>query len=489
MTLHYYRPESKDYLKHVERIAPVPRGESVKRSLARTDTTYFAVNQLGLKPYTWQSKFWDKMMLGNNIMVCSARQVGKTCAIAVFALQACIYNTMPLATTKRTRVVVVSKSIDQSRKIIADVKEWMRVGDDRVRELTKGKIENFFTNQINKSQDASNTKAVITFANGCEIISLPPTESARGYTGSILFLDEAAFFPDEEIFESTLRPIVSQTGNRICMTSTPNGQQGFFYKHFDPNDDKEKHEFERLWVPYTSLYLDDPQIVATRDAMRETAQALGNERSFEQEHMASFNATAASFFDNEDIDSAVVKDKQMLSSYNKPCDMGVDFGGKYSRTVITISALEGTQKKGVIRLLYQYEYQPEKDLTLINDIKSLMKEFQIQRIVFEDCPAADTFRQMGEKAGLPIHMFNPSRDKLRKYFAFRHWLKKGKVELLNIPDLLKQMKGLLQEETPTRTKIHHGAGLLDDRIDSLMMSTIFFTEEAPSFQMIDWDDY
>jgi len=486
----YYRPTPDEYEKHVDRVAPVPRGESVKRSLARTDITYFAVNQLGLTPYVWQSKFWDSLSKdAQNVMACTSRQIGKTCAIAVCALWACIYNTMPLQNTKRTRIIVVSRSESQSKKIIADIKEWMRIGDDRVRELTKGKVENFFTNQILKGHDATNTKGTITFTNRCEIISVPATESARGNTGSILFLDEAAFFDNEEIFEQTLRPIVSQTGNRICMTSTPNGHQGFFFEHFDPENKYKIHEFKRLWVPYTSLYLDNPEKVFEGDGRREIALAQGNERMFDQEFMASFNASSHAFFDTEKIDAAIQENYLFPDKSDVPCDCGVDFGKVVSRTVITLSALRKKKEGEYVQVLYQYEYPAEEDLTLVDDLIKLQERFNIQRYIFEDCPASDKFRQEAIQRGLNIHLFNPARDKARKYIAFRAWLYQSKIRLPNLPELIKEMKGMIQEETPRTTKIYHGAGLRDDRTDSLMMSTIFFTEERKVLKVWDVDDF
>jgi len=488
--LQYYRPSPDEFENHTERITEVNRGESVKYSLARTDVTYFAVNQLGMKPYTWQSKFWDKMTTSKeNIIACTARQIGKTAALAIFSLWACVHNTMPLATTKKTRIIVVSRSEGQSKKIIADIKEWMRIGDERVRELTKGKVENFFTNKILKGRDSTNTKGTITFTNRCEIVSVPATESSRGNTGSILLLDEAAFFDNEEIFEQTLKPIVSQTGDRICMTSTPNGHQGFFFEHFDPDNKYAIHQFKRLWVPYTSQYLDNKEYFDRKQEDRNIQAQLGNERMFDQEFMASFNASSAAFFDVEKIDAAVDEDYMFPEKFEEPCDLAVDFGKVVSRTVITVSALRKKSGREYIQCVYQYEYPAEKDETLIDDIVILMRRFNIQRIIFEDCPQSTLHTQLAQKRGLNIHLFNPSGDKTKKYVAFRAWINQGKIKIPNLPELIREMKGMIQEETPRTTKIYHGAGLRDDRTDSFMMSTVFFTEEHRAQGFIDVDDY
>lgn len=487
--LAFYRPEEDEYIKHLERIEPVPKGEAVKYSLAKSDVTYFAVNQLGLKPYVWQSAFWDSITVNaENVIACTSRQIGKTASIAIFSLWACIYNTMPLPTTKKTRIIVVSKSDVQSKKVIKDIRDWMRIGDDRVEKLTNGKYKTWFTDQIEKSQDATNTKSAITFKNRTEIISVPATESARGNTGSILLLDEAAFFENEEIFEQTLAPIVSSTGDRICMTSTPNGHQGFFYEHFDPDNKYKVHKFKRLWVPYTSLYLDDPEKVKEIDAKGDHALAVGKERMFQQEYMANFNASSASFFEAEKIDAAT-KDDYVFPQYSDlPCDVGVDFGKVVSRTVITVSTLRKKGKEQWVEVLYHYEYPPEKDESLVADIIALQKRYNIQRVIFEECPQSTLHTQNALTKGINVKMFNPAGEKTKKYVAFRTWLNQGKIHVPNVPELISQMKGMIEEETPRTTKIYHGAGLRDDRVDSFMMSTYFFLEEGRGLRVWDIDD-
>jgi hypothetical protein len=480
-------PSEEEYVEHIERTATVPKGESVKYSKSRTDPVYYVVNQLGIRPYFWQAQLLDNLALGKNTLVNTSRQVGKTTALAWFALWACDLNTLPMDSTKKTRIVFVSKSEGQSMKVISDIREFMRLGDEHVHEITKGKVSGYFTNKIAKDQNASNTKSIITFKNGCQIISLPPTDSARGFTGSQLFIDEVAYVPDE-VITKVLLPIVSATGNRVSCTSTPNGRQGWFYKMFDPDDERDTHEFERLWVPYTAITLDDPARVEMLDGRHKEAYMLGEERDFAQEYLAEFTASAHNFFDSEEIDACVDPGSSQVDAYDKYCDMGIDFGKKVSRTVISISALERTGE-GVdkIRLLYLREYGQEKGLgeDLLSDVTDLLKRFNIQRIVVEDCPQSAYFQQYAINKGWPMTVFNPTRDKARKYSLFKAWLRKEQIVMPRIPELLKQMYGLIMEETPRTTKIYHGNGLRDDCIDSFVMSCFHFTEEERGLRV--WD--
>lgn len=503
MSLSSWDLTPEEYGVHLRRLESVPKGESVKLSVARNDITYFAVNQLGFKPYSWQSRLWDWIVDRKSVAACTARQIGKTAAIAIASLWAVMHNSFPLESTKKTRIIIVSATEEQSKKILSDIREFMRLGDENVYNLTSrkkydhelkqrveyGGIKDFFSSKIDKGKNAANNTSAITFSNGCQIISLPPTERSRGYTASLLFVDEAAFIPEEDIFESTLKHIVAMTGNQIVMTSTPNGRQGFFFQHFDPDDEARVHIFHRLWVPYTSMRLDNENLVEERRLQEQIAIQQGKERQFQQEQLASFNSSTASFFNSEDVDACVKEKLDMLVSSNLPCDLAVDFGvRKVSRTVITISRLEGSGKDAKIRLAYQKAYSPEDDLSLISDIELLIPKFNVQRIIFEECPASATASQVAEKRGWNLTMFVPNRDKERKYFALKSWIRRGKVVIPYIDDLLREMKGLVQEDGVRYTKIHHGNGLLDDRIDSFMMSTTFFTDETGGFRVWDWDD-
>lgn len=475
-----------DYAKHLERCQPVPPGESVKRSIARKDPVYFVVNQLGIRPYVWQARFLDNLAKGKNTIACTSRQVGKTAVLAWFALWACSFNTLPLGTTGKTRIVFISKTEGQAMKVISDIREFMRVGDERVKSLTNGKVDKFFSNMIASGSNTSNTKSQITLMNGCQMISLPPTDAARGYTASQEFIDEIGFIGDD-VIRDVLLPIVSATGNRVSCTSTPNGKQGWFYKQFDPEDQRPSHEFERLWVPYQCIRHDDPKRCELLDGRRQDAIILGEERSFKQEYEADFTASSSSYFRDEDVTACMDHDIDLVDGWSGECDMGIDFGKMVSRTVVSITCLEKHDDEKKIRLLYQYEYGSEKGTgaDLVEDVGVLLKKYNVQRIVVEDCPQSAFFQQACVKHGWRMTLFNPTADKNKQYGLFRAWLRQGKVRFPNVPDLVQQMRGLICVQLPTRERIEHGAGLKDDRIDSFMLSSYHQTEKESRLRVLD----
>jgi hypothetical protein len=475
-----------EFAEHKTRCIAVPKGESVKYSISKLDPVYFMVNQLGVKPFVWQAEMLDYLTKGKNVLACTSRQIGKTLTLAVFALWSCTHNTLPLPSSKKTRIVFVSKTEGQALKVISDVRELMRLGDDRVFELTGGKVEKFFTNKIAKGENTTNSKSTISFENGCQIISLPPTDAARGYTGSQLFIDEVAFIPDD-VITNVLLPIVAATGYRVSCTSTPNGRQGWFYKNFDPEDGLPDHPFVRMWCPYDVIRQDDPDRCERLDKEHQLRIRQGEERSFLQEYEASFEASASSFFSEEQINNCIDDRLEMVQESPLECDAGIDFGVLNSRTVITLTTLvKQKDKEPFIRVLWQYEYGENKGVgqDLVDDFTVLMKKYKIQRIVAEQCPASTYFMQAAKNKGWPLTEFVPAADKDRQYHKLRAWMAQSLVKMPNITELVKQMRGLCIVQLPTKARIEHGSGLRDDCIDSLMMATFHQTEDKGKLRVL-----
>lgn len=468
-------------------LLPLKQGSAVDKSMLASSTKYFSYYGLGLFPRVWQSRLWDLLKRGDRVAACNGRQVGKSIAGAIYVLQSALYNLRPAGVNKKTTWIIISATEEQSKEMIVKIKEIMNIGDEHVNKLTNGKSKYFFTSQISDSQSDRNDRSTITFRNGCKIISLPPTDRVRGYSPSGVWLDEFAFFENSEIYGKAVKPMVQDTKGQILITTTPNGQQGEFYNIFDPFDERMDHEYERLWLDYRCLSFDDPLRVDLMEREKEYAYSSGNQRQFDQEALALFTAQTGSFFDPDKVDRCVDKDLQKLESYSKPCDLGIDFGKVVSRTVVSIVEL-GSDNKTIL-LRYQYEYPPGDDLKLEDDIAELTRRFAIERVIYEDCPQAEHFRQIAiQKADWNVHAFVPQAEKNKKYNAFKQKVNTGKFKMYDEHDLTVQMKGMQYEETPRTTKIYAGSGLRDDRVDSVVIASKFMLEEQSGFKVYDWDE-
>ncbi len=140
---------------------------------------------------------------------------------------------------------------------------------------------------------------------GCRFIALPQSkENVRGLSlgadendpfatatyasgekvpgsGGILVCDEAAFIADDEFF-TALTPIFSRRAplNRLVLSSTPNGQKGYFYHQWQD----EESGFVKVHADWTMATHLDPKFIE-RERRRMSADA------FDAEWGASFVST------------------------------------------------------------------------------------------------------------------------------------------------------------------------------------------------------
>jgi hypothetical protein len=190
------------------------------------------------------------------------------------------------------------------------------------------------------------------------------------------------------------------------------------------------------------------------------------------------------YFNPDRVMDAFTSDYSKYDSYKGFTDMGVDFGGQAkSKTVITISELT---EDGKLRRLYHKTYAVGKDLGLIDDMADLIKRFNVQRIIPDECPAGDfLIRTMREK-GWNIHPMSFKAEKVKKYGAFRSHLNRKEVICYQDEDLKTEMLAMETVEGDRTTKIRAAAGYNDDLIDSFVMSCYFFVHEDTGFKVFDY---
>ena len=76
-------------------------------------------------------------------------------------------------------------------------------------------------------------KSEITFSNMSSIRAFATSSSAsRGFSGSILVIDEMSFIPKnimDEFFASVMPVVSSAKNSKVIIVSTPNGTSGLYY--------------------------------------------------------------------------------------------------------------------------------------------------------------------------------------------------------------------------------------------------------------------
>jgi hypothetical protein len=158
--------------------------------------------------YPFQKKAVTEINENRRVIVKAGRQVGKTTMVVGYILWYILFN-------EDKTVAILANKAATAREILARIKiayealpMWLQQG---VRTWNKGDIE---------------------LENNCRIMATSTASSAiRGFSISLLYLDEFAFVPSniaEEFFTSVYPTISSGTSSKILISSTPNGMNHYY---------------------------------------------------------------------------------------------------------------------------------------------------------------------------------------------------------------------------------------------------------------------
>ena len=200
-------------------------------------------------------------------------------------------------------------------------------------------IDNLFSNH----QELKNSifkgikykEQTYTFHNGsiAMFLSAEAGDNLRGDTCDFLYIDEAAFM-QEAFYTEVLLPMLTRTGGRVAMASTPNGKNWFYDLY------KKGLEDNPLVKTLEATYLDLKDEPDYEDVLRviESLRSTMTNSAFEREVMAEF-VSDQSLFTGIKI---AVKDDAWYEEYhrtfkNKPKKkyIGIDVGVVHDYTVLT----------------------------------------------------------------------------------------------------------------------------------------------------------
>jgi len=459
---------------------------------ARNDLFLYTVAYDCIKPKVWQMVVMDMFeklskdreagitdKLG--LLVVTPRQVGKSTLISILSKDFCWYHRNPTSEGK-TMVGVFSNNDDNAKKLVDfNIKDRIYNSDRVIKKRTGGRLDKYLlskTYQIGKQ----NKKGELRFKsfmgsdyNNDTITSLPPTNRGRGWTFSLLVMDEIAHLEDENFITNIAFPTVRSTNGLILGFTTPNGSSGYLYDIFDPNDDNDHHNFERFWVGTDAFETEQEKKYIAM--LKQEAIATGRLASYMQEYEASFEMSQSKFFDPVAIDKHTLERTTPLPSSFGECVMGIDFGVTNSKSVISIIAPRGTYNKMdrmQYELVYQYEYG-EDDTSILDDVIKLKEQYSVHNIIIDDCSQSHYFKIKAIQYGLPIQLVKFSTSTKQKMFGdlYRAFSDDEDGDCLYIykePELLKQLKAMLLKPTQTVDRIEKPRSGRDDRCDSLALS-------------------
>lgn len=158
--------------------------------------------------YPFQRQAITDINENRRVIVKAGRQVGKTTMVVGYILWYILFNEDKFVAILANKAPTAREILNRIKIAYESLPLWLQQG---VRVWNKGDIE---------------------LENNCRVMATSTASSAiRGYSISLLYLDEFAFVPSniaDEFFTSVYPTISSGTQSKILISSTPNGMNHYY---------------------------------------------------------------------------------------------------------------------------------------------------------------------------------------------------------------------------------------------------------------------
>lgn len=232
---------------------------------------------------------------------CTSRQWGKSTTFAVKGAHRAYYD-------GRAFIIIASPTQRQSDETFFKLQSFVRAKIESLEEtpfVPQNPEFEAYSRDVGAGRTVSRVKISdiatewkvrsLRLKNGARVVSLPGApENIRGYAGvTDALVDEAAFIDDALL--AAIRPMLRVRRGSLWLASTPNGQQGEFYRVMTSTHDH--------WDRDTITVRDNPRIdpADVEIDRRELPRWL-----FEQEYECRFTERLGAVFAERDITAALV---------------------------------------------------------------------------------------------------------------------------------------------------------------------------------------
>lgn len=233
--------------------------------LMALDPVAFA-QSTGLEPDAWQQQV---LLSHRNVLMLAGRQVGKTTCAALLCLHHVLYVPGSL-------VILLGAAQRQPQEHLKRIQALYNA--------LKGPPATM----------VQDSETRLAFSNGSRLLALPGGTGAtiRGYTPSLLCIDEAAYTQDE-LWTATI-PMILVSQGRVVAMSTPLARQGWFYQQWSEN--------EQDWL---KINVTSPECPRVTPEMLEQMRRTLTDYDYRREILCAFTDSASSVFSTELIEAAL----------------------------------------------------------------------------------------------------------------------------------------------------------------------------------------
>lgn len=313
------------------------------------------------------------------------------------------------------------------------------------------------------------TMTEMRFDNNSLIKCLPAGRTGkniRGYSPTMVIVDEAAFVPDE-VYES-IEPSLAVTEGQLILISTPRGRSGRFWRAFKPKladvqDEEEYESFQLYHIPCTRC----PNI--SDEFLKDKKESLPD-IVYRQEYMGEFIDESNRPFPMNLIRKCT-EDIPKLGEGRPGVEyyLGADFA-RYGRdeTVIMVGELDVTAQEPTMRVVRIISMNNKSVTESADRIKTLAENFDFKAMYLDSSSMGAGVADILVDEGFPIHECDFHISSKQDYYEhLQVIMEKQRVAIPDDKKLINQLFGLRAEEKATGVSYSAPEKGHDDHPDAL----------------------
>ncbi|MEO1950687.1 terminase family protein [Thioclava sp.] len=264
-----------------------------------------------------------------------SRQTGKTFSTGGECADDCF---SAWAEDRRARWVILSRGERQAAEMMTEViKPFTKAFYEVYNTLVTGGEPRFEENEFRapqaKGPDAVYKALEVVFPNGSRITALPANpDTARGFSANVI-LDEFAFHAKSREIWAALFPVISKTGLKLRVISTPNGKGNKFYELMTAED--------TVWSRHVVDIYEAVRQGLDRD-IEALRRGMADEDAWAQEYELKWLDEASAWLDYDLISTCEHPAAGLPGLYQGgPCFVGVDIAARNDLFVIWVMEAVG----------------------------------------------------------------------------------------------------------------------------------------------------
>jgi hypothetical protein len=329
------------------------------------------------------------------------------------------------------------------------------------------------------------TAESLSLKTGVTIAAYPCRPAAiRGLRAVVVVLDEIAFYtssegrPTDKEMLRAARSRVATTGGKVLILSSPYGQEGVLYELHRDHYGKDESP---VMVWQASAADMNPTLPADYlERMRED-----DPEAYRSEVLGEFRSGVGTLFDPEALEAVVVTGRREL-----PRAEGVSYrafvdpsGGRSDAFTLAIGHKAGDVAVVDVLRAWRPPFNPSG---VVAEAAAVLKSYGVTSVQ-GDRYAGEWPREQFRAQG--IHYEPAAAAKSDLYLAMLPRVNAGRVELLDLPDVLRELRGLERRRGQSgRDRVDHRPGAHDDRANAVAgLLSLLIDPVEPAFAVVEGD--